>query len=253
MSSLRAAFNWLNALSDQDKIALTAAVISVLIGLVSLSQARSARRQVKIAIRQTEAANEQARQAKRQGDLAEQQIELLKEQISYDRSRAAAEEHAAQEARAVVLAVRYEDALKSLIAYCDSSIRRIIKSPFHNEPNLYTSEFGDLHRSVLLEKRNLTEALPLYHPLTLTAGMVGKYLSDYLDSVGSAIRGWPDNYDFSSDPLYLKRLKLRPWAAQRDAISEYKISAAELNIFLTSLAQETCNPDPPHVSLDGLD
>jgi rRNA maturation endonuclease Nob1 len=82
VSSLRAAFNWLNALSAQDKIALTVAVVSILVGLVSLSQARSARRQVKIAIKQTEAANEQARQAKRQGDLTEQQIELLKEQLS---------------------------------------------------------------------------------------------------------------------------------------------------------------------------
>jgi hypothetical protein len=250
---LKAAFHWLNVLSAQDKIALTAAVVSVLVGIVSLSQALSSRRQVKIAIKQTEAANEQARQAKRQGDLTEQQIKLLKEQMSSDRLRAAAEEDAAREARTVALAVRYEDALKPLLAYCEIRIREAMKSIYHNEPNLYTSEFGDLHRSVLLENRNLVENLPFYHPLALTVRMVDKGLSDYLDSVRIAIRGWSEHYETSSDPLYLKRMHLRPWAAQRDAFKEYKINAAVLNIHLKSLAQKTCNPDPPRVPLDRLD
>jgi hypothetical protein len=87
----------------------------------------------------------------------------------------------------------------------------------------------------------------------LTVGIIDISLEKLFDSAGAAIRGWPKHYDSSSDPLYLKRMNLRPWAAQRDAISEYIGNAVALNVYLTSLAQETCNPNPPRVPLDGLD
>lgn len=228
-------------LSAQDKIALMAAVAGILVGLVALSQARSARRQaasareqvvyarqqVDAARQQVEAAQEQARHAQRQAEAAERQNDLLKTQILDDQAREAKAQADALQTRYFDAARRYEMALRSLLEFCADAVQRFVDAPPQKGQSRYSArrfssgrQFDTLAVTqqmvplILLERRTREAAVKVFpDPLSgrcLEILVMKHYVEEYIDATDSVlgfgprveeITGWRGLWPFFKSAL----------------------------------------------------